>query len=444
MLSVKNLFFTYLDSSSNGENSILKDISFTLQEGEKILILGESESGKTTLSFLLSGLSIDGKRSGEIFYDGNSITPGKVALVPQNTNEYIIEPRVEDEIAFPLENISTPILEMEERVSSSLSEWGLESLKDASPDRLSGGEKRRLLIATALSTNPKYVVYDEAFDDLDLSWREKLKERILSQKEASIVFSSRFLDYFDNLFDRIYLLKGGILTPWRGEKERINRPIIKESDKKHTITVKALKYSFSPSSRKPFSLEVDNFLLKSNEITALLGPNGSGKTTFSHLLCGLYKREKGDICYDSAIANEKTLLRLVGYVFQNPDYQIFLPTVKDELMYSLNFLPLDKKEKLKEVERVCSLFSLNPDSIASIMGYGERKRLQCAIYYTLNRPFYIVDELDSALTYQMCTDILTLLLSRGAGILLITHDDDLAKAVSTRKYRAKEGTINEE
>ena len=78
------------------------------------------------------------------------------------------------------------------------------------------------------------------------------------------------------------------------------------------------------------------------------------------------------------------------------------------------------------------------------MSYGERKRLQSAIYYSLDRPFYILDELDSALSYKESISILEKLASKGAGILLITHDDDFASRVSKRGYRAKEGRIYEE
>ena len=131
-------------------------------------------------------------------------------------------------------------------------------------------------------------------------------------------------------------------------------------------------------------------------------------------------------------------------MFQNPDYQIFLPTVKDELVYSMSFLKINEKEKEKRLEEIAALFSLSLSDTASIMSYGERKRLQSAIYYSLDRPFYILDELDSALSYKESISILEKLSQKGAGILLITHDDDFAQAVAKRGYRAKEGRIYEE
>ena len=131
-------------------------------------------------------------------------------------------------------------------------------------------------------------------------------------------------------------------------------------------------------------------------------------------------------------------------MFQNPDYQIFLPTVRDELEYSLSFLKISDDEKERRLEKSAKDFSLSLSSTASLMSYGERKRLQSAIYYSLNRPFYILDELDSALSYKQAVSILEKIQENGSGIVLITHDESFASKVTDRLYRAKEGVIIEE
>lgn len=444
MLKVSSLSFSYSEYTEKKSEPIFSNLSFSVEEGEKLLILAPPESGKTTLSFLLSGIKLDGIETGSVKYNDKDVSIESVTLVPQNTNEYIIQPRVEDEIAFSLENLGLTEEEMKKRVSQSLSLWGLEKLKDASPDTLSGGEKRRLLIATALVSSPRVVIYDEAFDDLDYTWREKLKDRINDRKETSIVFASRYIEYFSSLFDKIYVIENKKLTLWNGKKEEIVKPIKGKSENKAILSVSNLSFSYPESMRLPFSLSVKSFELKSESVVSLLGLNGSGKSTFSHILCGLEEKISGDVKINNREASPSLLRRSVGYIFQNPDLQIFLPTVRDELMYSFSFLPLSKEEKNKRVEEACSLFSLNPESIASLMGYGERKRLQCAVYYTLSRPFYIIDELDSALTYSMCTSILNNLLKRGAGILLITHDRALSNIVSDSSYIAEDGIIHEE
>ena len=295
MFEVSSLSFSYSEYTEKKSVSIFSDLSFSLKDGEKLLILAPPESGKTTLSFLLSGIKLDGIEMGSVKYNGENVGLESVTLVPQNTNEYIIQPRVEDEIAFPLENLGINEEEMKKRVSQSLSFWGLEKLKDASPDTLSGGEKRRLLIATALVTSPRVVIYDEAFDDLDYTWREKLKERINERKETSIVFASRYIEYFSSLFDKIYIIENKKLSPWNGKREEIVRPIKGKSENKAILSVSNLSFSYPESTRLPFSLAVKSFELRSESVVSLLGLNGSGKSTFSHILCGLEEKINGEV-----------------------------------------------------------------------------------------------------------------------------------------------------
>ncbi len=439
MLSVSSLSFSYLDYTTNGKEKIISSLSLSLKERESILILGEPESGKTTLSLLLSSLLIP--EDGSIIIDGKEKEEEKnklISLVPQNTDSFILMPIVEDEVAFPLENLAIEGEEIAKRVESELKNWGLWDKKERSTAHLSGGEKRRLSIATALVKRPRYIIYDEAFDDLDSFWRERLRERIKEKKEASIVFHSRYLPLFDNTFDRIYTLSGNTLTPYIGKKERIERIKFLNNGESNLLEVENLKFSY-PN----FQLKVDSFSLKSGSVTTLLGLNGSGKTTFSRLLCGLEEREGGVIRYNSTIVDSSFLRRRVGYVFQNPDWQIFLPTVKDEIEFGLRRKRIDKRERERIVKEACYLFSLNEDKIASLMGFGERKRLQCAIYYVLNRPIYILDEIDSALSYKEVEKVLSLMAEKNAAILVITHDIDLAKLISDKVYIAEEGRVYE-
>ena len=450
MIKAENLAFRY-DSYGKRENDrVLKNINLTVNKGEKVLILGEPESGKTTLSLILSSLIpefVEGRMEGKVYPECDmKDRMDEYSLVPQNAGEFILGETVEDEIAFPLESLGIERKEIIERVDKALSFWGLDALREASTTELSGGEKRRLMLASSLVTNPDYVIYDESFDDLDKGWRQVLRDHIKESSEASLVMASRFLSFFNDLFDRIYVLEHGELREWNGELSSIPTPHIIRKERNNILQCRGISFihprrsSFS----SPFVLTLDDFSLKSGEVVALMGPNGSGKSTFSRLLCGLDTPSEGTIILDETPCNKERLERSVGYMFQNPDYQIFLPQVKDELSYSLSFLKINEKEKEKRLSETAALFSLSLSDTASLMSYGERKRLQSAIYYSLDRPFYILDELDSALTYKESISILEKLSRNGAGILLITHDDDFASAVADRGYRAKEGRIYEE
>ena len=450
MIKASSLSFRYSSYTKSENPLVLDNIDFSLNKGEKVLVLGEPESGKTTLAMVLSSLIPrfqDGELKGSVEPKGPiNERMGEYSLVPQNAGDFIISETVEDEIAFPLESLGTEESEMKRRVEKAISFWGLESLRDVATGELSGGEKRRLMLASSLIAEPDYVIYDESFDDLDPHWRKVLIDHIKESEEASLVLASRYLSFFSGVFSRTYVLEKGKLRLWDGERGNI--PSLKNRNKGKDMFLECKDLSFLHPRRSkitsPFVLDVPSFTLRGGETVALMGPNGSGKSTFSRLLCGLSRENKGTIEINGEKQGDKERERNVGYMFQNPDYQIFLPTVRDELMYSLSFLKLSGREREREVEETASLFALNPDATASLMSYGERKRLQSAIYYALDRPFYILDELDSALSYEMSLSILEKLSRRGAGILLITHDNEFASAVADRRYRAEGGRIIED
>ena len=186
-----------------------------------------------------------------------------------------------------------------------------------------------------------------------------------------------------------------------------------------------------------------SFRLCRGQVVCLSGANGSGKSTFSRLLCALEDKTSGSIMIDGMIQDSSCLMRRVGYVFQNPDHQIFLPNVRDELMSCLEPLGIDRAEKERRVDEAASLFGLAVDESATLMSYGRRKRLQCAIYYLLDRPYYILDEIEAALPASDAALMVRLLAGRGAGILVISHDSIFASRIAARRYEIREGVMHE-
>lgn len=456
MLEAEDLSFSYTSYDGKSSAELFSSISFSLKEHENLLILAEPGSGKTTLSLILSALIpsfFDGSLKGRILLDGEALPPapqllGKLSLVPQDASAFIITSSVEDEIAYPLESLGVEHGEMESRVDKAISEWGLERLRQASTDELSGGEKRRLVLAVSHVTDPAVVIYDESFDDLDISWMEVLRKRIEQRTHSSLVFASHYLPLFEGLFDRVLLLRDGRLEECGSLSFSLPAVhIARETVRKDELSARNIRFTHhrrSAGEVLDFHLQVDDFCVHSGEIVTLTGANGSGKSTFSRLLCGLDMPESGSFTLNGRAADQKLLSRSAGYMFQNPDFQIFLPTVRDELSFSLDYLSLSREEKEERLEKLCSLFSLKPDETASLMSYGDRKRLQAAIYYNLERPFYILDELDSALSYEQSLKLISLLASKGSGIILITHDPLFASAVRDRGYTLEEGVLHEE
>ena len=452
-LKLENLSFAYENYGNTIREKIFDGVNLYVQDKEKILILGECGSGKSTLSSILASLTPaynQGKLEGEISYDGKGIESAHemmsfLSLVPQDPGAYIITTSCEDELAYPLESLAVSRDEMKRRIDLSLSAWGLERYRTIMPAGLSGGEKKRLAIACALISDPEFVIFDESFDDLDVFWKEKLGNVIRDGDFTGIVTSARFIPSFRGLFDAVYRIEDRKLVRISEDDAFENFSFsIPCLDVKETCTLEALNIKIEKERENTlFTLSVPSFHLKRGEIVSLCGDNGSGKSTFSRMLCALESQSEGSILMNGALADRKTLQREVGYVFQNPDYQIFLPSVRDELSYSFSFLYVSKAEKEKRLEELSMLFSLDLDASAALMSYGERKRLQCAIYYSLGRSFYILDEIEASLPYSESARMVELLASRGAGILLISHDEDFVRCAAVRNYMIESGVMHE-
>ncbi len=359
---------------------------------------------------------------------------------------------------FPLEALGLERELIAKRVDSAIANWGLEPLRTSSQQELSGGERKRVLLAVQQALNPHLWVLDESFDDLDRSWRDYLSTLIREGEQTMLVLASRYLEQFEDLFDRFALLEDGKVR--FGEKDEILKafsvlcgdelPNPLKAQKFATTTGHTLACSdiltvrtrVSTLEANPFRLSVPSFQIRSGDLVTLVGPNGSGKSTFSRLLCGLDEPREGIFTLDGKKMGQRELNRSVGYLFQNPDLQIFLPTVREELSWSLKRRKDLSGDQVHTLVTECAaLFGLDLEETPSTMSYPLRKALQAAVYYLLDRPFYILDELDNALTYAVALSIIALLRRNGAGILLITHDRKFASLVSETTYAIEAGVL---
>ncbi|HKL58254.1 MAG TPA: ABC transporter ATP-binding protein [Sphaerochaeta sp.] len=469
-LEIRGLFFTYQSWKEDKNASVLSGVTLRLGYTGKTLLLAPFDTGKSTLARIISGLCpkyLPGELKGSIHVCGKDLShtePWDLLLdcgyVSQNPQEQFVALSVEDEIAFPLEALGLRREEIAKRVDAALTNWGLLPLRTSSQQELSGGERKRVLLAVQQALNPTLWVLDESFDDLDLSWREYLTTLIREGQQTTLVFASRYLEQFEGLFDQYALLEDGKVR--FGERDEILRsfsvlcgdelpnPLKGQklpSKAVHTLACSSLvtvRTRVSTLEAKPFTLSVPSFQIHSGDLVTLVGPNGSGKSTFSRLLCGLDEPKTGTFTLDNKVLGQKELNRSVGYLFQNPDLQIFLPTVREELSWSLTRRKdLSSDQVTAMVAECASLFGLDLDETPSTMSYPLRKALQAAVYYLLDRPFYILDELDNALTYSVALTIISLLRRNGAGILLITHDRKFASLVSETTYAIEAGILEE-
>jgi energy-coupling factor transporter ATP-binding protein EcfA2 len=465
-LSLENVSFRYPSYGEKQEQSLLEGLHFSLSLGEWGAVFAGADAGKSTLARIIAGLVprfTGGRLSGSLGFRGIDLAVSKpyeltelVGLVFQDSDEQLLTTRCDTEVAFALESEGVPRAEMTVRVEAALALMGLSDFSSRNPATLSGGEKKRLLLACLAAIDPELWILDEAFEELDQSWKTRIVDHLRGRGKTVLFLDSRWSSQYAANCSRFALLEGGKISPFgpaelaplaaaleesglvipRGLASRECAPVGEKKDGGFSLVIDRLAFHFPAEGA--FSIRVEGLTLRKGTVYALVGKNGSGKSTMGKILCGLLAPDSGSIELEEegrarrrAVPEE--LKRRVGYMFQNPDYQIFLPTVREELALGLRAAGLPRDELGKKIEQTIRLFRLPAgDAPPTLMSYGARKRLQAATYHLLGRDILILDEIDSGLSYGEFLPLLEALRSSGAGIVVVTHDMDLARAVCQR------------
>ncbi len=240
-IKVDNLGFRY----TGGKERALEGITFTVNQGEFIGIMGKNKSGKSTLASALVGLIphfFKGAMRGNVYIDGldTQETPiaelcQKVGIVFQNPFNQISGAKltVYEEVSFGLENIGLPRNQMIERIEEVLELFGIAHLKDRNPFSLSGGQMQRLALACIMALRPEIVVLDEPTSQLDPLGVEEVYKSIakLKEKGLTVLLIEHKTEYLAEYSDKILLLENGKLknydTPERifGTNPGIQAPV---------------------------------------------------------------------------------------------------------------------------------------------------------------------------------------------------------------------------
>lgn len=214
LLEVKNACFSY-----DKESKALKGITFSVESGERVAIVGHNGSGKSTLAKLLNGLLKP--TNGEIIVDGYSSSDKnslfeirkRVGMVFQNPDNQLIASIVEDDVAFGPENLGVPRKEIGERIDYALKAVGMQQFRKATPSRLSGGQKQRIAIAGVLALKPKILVLDESTAMLDPQGRKEI-EKVVDDLIASGVTVISITHYMDEAVkaDKVIVIDKGLIA----------------------------------------------------------------------------------------------------------------------------------------------------------------------------------------------------------------------------------------
>ncbi len=193
-----------------------------------------------------------------------------------------------------------------------------------------------------------------------------------------------------------------------------------------------------------------NFSLSSGEKVFILGPNGAGKTTLIETIMGFVPFQKGQIKFKGkVVANEKDFQELrknIGYVFQNPDDQLFSPTVEEELAFGPLNLGWDRKRIKEKVSEILAFFNiehLRHKNTYELSG-GEKRIVSIACVLTMEPELLIMDEPSNGLDEKNFKILVEFLKNTDKSVIVVTHDKDLVKELSWKTYFLREGKLTEE
>lgn len=404
----------------------------------------------------------------------------KVGLVFQDFEAQLFSTNVELETAFVLENFAVDRERMGSRVEQALDRVGLAGFEQRDPSSLSGGEKQRLAIASVLAGSPALVVMDEPTTDLDPVGKRDIFRlaQVLRNEIDGIILVEHETEHVLGA-DRILLMHEGrivregppgeiLADPQRVERHGV-RPLqttvllsmlgletdaltirdavsrirsagwrVKASAQespngarrrepgKPVVRIDNLVYSYGESPPAVDGVSLD---IMAGDFVALVGQNGCGKTTLAKHLNGLHTPTEGEVGVLGKTTTEWTLPELgrrVGYVFQNPDHQIFANTVRDEVAFGARNYGLPEETVREKVDAALAETGLSGRDLEDPFNLtrGERQQLAVASVLVTDPEILVLDEPTTGLDYHGQVAILNLirrLNESGRTVVMITH-----------------------
>src|ERR687897_422055 len=430
----------------------------------------------------------------------------EVGLVFQDFEAQLFSTNVALEVAFGPENFAVERDEMVRRVETVLGEVRLEGFENRTPATLSGGQKQRLAIASVLAIEPRILCLDEPTTDLDpigklgiFEIAEDLKDRddvtlivveheteetldadriivlregkIIADKPAREVLRDVALLQESNVmplqvtrfFHEMGLWQGQLpLTPeegitefkrrgWRVSPERHRKLVEADASREKSygepvIEVGGLTHRYPNG---VLALEGVDLSVRRGEFLAVLGQNGSGKTTLVKHFNGLLEPTEGSVRVEGEETAEQGIRRLgqqVGYVFQNPDHQIFSDTVFDEVAFGPKVRGFEEDEITERVSEALAAVGLEGYEEEDPFGLtkGERQRVAVASVLAVRPDVLILDEPTTGLDYaeqRSMMDLVKSLNEAGSTIIAVTHTMWVVAEYAHRAVVIRDGRV---
>lgn len=360
------------------QDPTLYDITLSIPRGQKVLIVGASGSGKSTIGSAINGLipqTYDGNLTGTISLLGNDVTQASifersraVGTVLQDTDAQFVGLTVGEDIAFSLENDCVPQPEMKEKVKRVAAAVDLTKLLEQSPFELSGGQKQRVSFAGVMVNDAEILLFDEPLANLDPMTGKQAIELIdeiwKKEKKTVIIIEHRLEDVLHRPVDRVLVISKGRIVADLSPDALMSTSLLQELGIREPLYVTALKragvrvtpqlhagrldtleinpvrealqkwFQGSPPQHakqdRPIQLEVSHlhfsysagketlhdvsFAIREGEMAALVGTNGAGKSTLARLICGMLTPQKGTISFYGKDLADQTIHERGQYI----------------------------------------------------------------------------------------------------------------------------------
>lgn len=462
--------------------------SWRLEAGSFSLVVGPSGSGKSSLLRCLNGLVphfSGGSFGGQVIIDGrNTRTVGprdlsaSVGFVFQDPEAQLVTDRVEDELAFNLEQHGVDGVTMRKRVEEALDYLGIEHLRHRRPSDLSGGERQRVAIGAALAMHPKLLVLDEPTSQLD-PWAAEDVVAVLTRLNEdlglTVVVAEHRLDRLLSRVDTVRVMGGTDGVALMGSPDQVvplmdalPLPSVTRLGRALNIvpaplTVKDARVAFGgmtigqcppPRNTAPTPGEIIadlegvqitlgnrivldklDFQVRAGELVAVMGRNGAGKTTLLRAIAGLQPVSAGSVStlgVDLRTAGPEAFRGRVGYVPQHASTLFFHERLLDELRFTARVQggtcdPHDVLERFGLARQAGS----HPLDLSG----GERERAALATVMMGNPQLLLIDEPTRGMDAWRKAELaahLTTLRQEGVAIVMVTHDVELVASCASR------------
>jgi len=488
---IENLSFSY----PKREQKVLDDINLEIQKGEYIVLCGSNGSGKTTLlRHLKSVLSPHGKTEGEIYFEGTPLKEvslreqsSKIGYVMQDPDAQIVTDKVWHELAFGLESLGCDVRTMRMRVAEMASYFGIQSWFHKNVTELSGGQKQLLNLASVMAMQPEVLILDEPTSQLDpIAATDLLNtvRKINLELGTTVIITEHRLEEVFHAADRVVLMeKGRIIAcdsprnigeslgstdsdlfctlpstmqiryrvggnlpypltvregrQWMSDTFKdveirynsIDTAMPSEETEKPVLELKEVWFRYEKES--PDVLKGVNLKLKEAKIHAIVGGNGTGKSTALKAICGICKAYRGKVkIFGKEIGKYKSselFENCLSMLPQDPKSLFVKKTVQEDLEEMFSGKKLTKEEiaqKVRDVAKLCRIEHFLDSHPYDLSG-GEQQRAALAKVLLCNPKILLLDEPTKAIDNSFkakFAEILKELTTGGVTVLMVSHD----------------------